>query len=108
MSLATIEDFKKIDLRVAKVIEVSEIPGADRLWKLELDLGLEKKTIVAGVKKFYSADQLRGKSIVILHNLAPSVIRGVESCGMLLAAKNNDQLTILTVDQDIPAGSLIG
>ncbi len=108
MSQITIEDFKKIDLRVAKILDVQEIPGVDRLWKLEIDLGSEKKSIVAGVKKFYTAEQLRGKSIVVINNLVPSVIRGVESNGMLLAAKDESGLTLITVDKDIPAGSAIG
>lgn len=108
MSLITLEDFKKCDLRVAKVLEADEIPGADRIWKLRIDLGAEKKEIVAGVKKFYTREALIGRSIVVLNNLEPSVIRGVVSSGMLLAAKGEDRLTLLTLDTDMPAGSTIG
>ena len=108
MTPVTIEDFKKCDLRVAKVLQAEEIVGADRIWKLTIDNGSEKKQIVAGIKKFYTAEQLVGRSIIVLNNLAPSVIRGVESNGMLLAAKHEAQLSILTVDSDLPAGSLVG
>lgn len=102
------EDFKKTDLRVAKILDVQEIPGADRLWKLQIDIGSEKKEIVAGIKKFYSREALIGRSIIVVNNLVPSVIRGVESKGMLLAAKDGPDLTLLTVDKDLPAGSLVG
>lgn len=108
MTPVTIEDFKKCDLRVAKVLQAEEIVGADRIWKLTIDTGSEKKQIVAGIKKFYTAEQLVGRSIIVLNNLAPSVIRGVESNGMLLAAKHEAQLSILTVDSDLPAGSIVG
>ena len=102
------EDFKKVELRVAKILDAQEIPGADRLWKLQIDVGLEKKEIVAGIKKFYSREALLGRSIVVVNNLAPSIIRGVESKGMLLAAKDGAELTLLSIDKDLPPGSLVG
>ena len=104
----TFEEFKKTELRVAKVLDVLEIPGADRIWKLLVDVGGEKKEIVAGIKVHYSRESLLGKSIVVVNNLAPSVIRGVESQGMLLAAKSEGLLSVLTLDKDLPPGSLIG
>ena len=108
MTEISLEEFKKTDLRVAKILQAQELPGADRLWKLEIDLGAEKKVIVAGIKKFYTAEELQGKAIIVVNNLAPTVIRGVESRGMLLAAKHGATLTLLTLDKDIPAGSPIG
>ena len=108
MTPVTIEDFKKCDLRVAKVLQAEEIVGADRIWKLLIDTGAEKKQIVAGVKKYYTSEQLVGKSVIVLNNLIPSVIRGVESAGMLMAAKHEAGLTLITVDSDVPAGSVIG
>ena len=108
MSALALEEFKKTDLRVAKVLDVLEIPGADRLWKLLIDVGSEKKEIVAGIKPYYSRESLVGKSIVVVNNLAPSVIRGVESQGMLLAAKSGGQHCVLTLDKDVPPGSPIG
>ena len=101
-------DFKKIDLRVAKVVDAQEIPGADRLWKLTIDIGTEKKEIVAGIKNFYSREALVGRSVIVVNNLAPAVIRGTESRGMLLAAKDGSTLTLLTPDKDVPAGSIVG
>ena len=121
MSEVSLADFKKSEIRTAKVLEVSEIPGADRLWKLKVDVGTGVKEIVAGIKSFYSREQLLGKSIIILNNLEPSVIRGVQSQGMLLAAsmvvkpadpaagtKEERRLTVLTLDADFPPGSLVG
>lgn len=104
----SLEEFKKIELRTAKIVSVEEVPGADRLWKLTLDTGAETKTIVAGIKAAYAREALVGKTIVLVNNLEPAVIRGVESRGMLLAAKGPERLTLLTVDADVPAGSLIG
>ena len=106
--MQTLEEFKKTELRVAKVLEVSDIPGADKIWKLLIDVGGEKKEIVAGIKAHYSRESLLGRSIVVVNNLAPSVIRGVESQGMLLAAKSEGLFSILTLDKDLPPGSLIG
>ncbi len=108
MSELSLEDFKKAELRIAKILDVQEIPGADRLWKLLIDVGSEKKEIVAGIKKFYSREALLGRSIVVVHNLAPTVIRGVESKGMLLAAKDGAELALLRPDKDLPVGSLVG
>ena len=109
MNEIVLEDFKKVELRVAKVLDVQEIPGADKIWKLLIDVGLEKKEIVAGVKAFYPAkEDLMGKTIVVVNNLAPATIRGVESRGMLLAAKDGSRLTILTLDKELPPGSVVG
>ena len=106
--MLSIDDFRKVELKTAKIIDVQEIPGADRIWKLSVDVGTETKQIVAGIKLFYTREQLVGRSVVVVNNLAPSVIRGVESCGMLLAAKDGSALSLVTVDRDVPAGSPIG
>ena len=108
MAEISAEDFKKLELRVAKVLEVSEIPGADRLWKLRIEVGLETKEIVAGVKKFYTREQLIHKSIVVVNNLAPAMIKGVESRGMLLAAKSENALSLIVLDAELPSGSVVG
>ena len=108
MTPLALEEFKKTELRVAKVLDVQEIPGADRIWKLLIDTGNEKKEIVAGIKQHYSRESLLGKSIIVVNNLVPSVIRGVESRGMLLAARSEAQMSILTLDKDLPAGSPVG
>jgi methionyl-tRNA synthetase len=106
--LIALDDFKKVELRTAKILEAAEIPGADRIWKLLIDVGTEKKEIVAGIKQFYAREALIGRSVIVVNNLAPSVIRGVESRGMLLAAKDGTTLTLLAPDKDMPAGSLVG
>ena len=107
MSEISLEEFKKIELRIAKVLEAEEIPGADRLWRLTVDTGLEKKQLVAGIKQFYSRESIVGRSIVIVNNLSSATIRGVESRGMLLAAKDANGLSILTLDKELSPGSVV-
>ena len=104
----SLADFKKAELRVAKVLDAQEIPGADKLWKLFIDTGVEKKEIVAGIKIFYTRESLIGKSIIVVNNLSPAVIRGTESRGMLLAAKDGASLALLTLDKELPPGSVVG
>ena len=113
MTTLSLDEFKKVELRTAKILEAEEIPGADRIWKLRIDVGSEQKTIVAGIKVFYSRDALVGKNVIVVNNLAPSVIRGVESQGMLLAAKDASAgpvptLAILMPDRELPPGSVVG
>ncbi|WP_281745807.1 methionine--tRNA ligase [Thermanaerovibrio acidaminovorans] len=107
----TIDHFKRVELRVAEVLSAEPVPKSDKLYKLELDLGYEKRTIVSGIRDFYRAEELVGKRIIVICNLKPSVIRGVKSNGMLLAAespsKSNFTLGLLTVDRDVPLGSRI-
>ena len=107
MSEVSLEEFKKLDLRVAKVLDAEEIPGADKLWRLTIDVGFEKKQIVAGIKLFYSKEAILGRLIIIVNNLSAATIRGVESHGMLLAAKDGPVLSILTLDKEIPPGSAV-
>ena len=104
----TLDDFKKMELRTARVMDVQEIPGADRLWRLLIDVGNEKKEIVAGIKQHYARESLLGQTVVVVNNLVPSVIRGVESKGMLLAARSDTQFSLLMLDKDLPPGSPIG
>lgn len=106
--VVSLADFKKIDLKVAKILDVQEVPGADKLWKLSIDLGTEKKEIVAGIKASYPKETLVGKSIIVVNNLAPATIRGIESRGMLLAAKDSQGLAVITLDREIAPGSLVG
>lgn len=105
------EDFAKVDLRVAKIMKVEEIEGADKLWKLTLDLGKEfgKRTVCAGIKKHYSADELKGKKIIVVANLAPRKLKGIESQGMILAAVNKEEteVILLSPEKDIEAGSKV-
>jgi len=101
-------DFEKLDLRVGLIKEVKAHPNADKLLVLTVDLGEEEpRTIVAGLKAFYSPEDLEGKSAVFVVNLEPVTLRGVESNGMILAAKDENSLGFLSPDRDIEPGSKI-
>ena len=102
-----IAEFAKADLRVAKVIEAQKIEGADRLLLLQIELGDERRQIVAGIAQHYTPEELIGKKVVVVANLKPAKIRGVESHGMLLAASGNETISILTPLKDVPAGSKV-
>ncbi len=99
------DDFKKLELKVAKVLSAEPVPGATKLLKLQIDLGAEQRQIVAGIALAYKPEELVGKSIVVVANLAPAVIRGVESNGMLLAATGGDMLALATFDRETAPGS---
>jgi tRNA-binding protein len=103
------DDFAKIDLRVARVLEAKPHPNADRLLVLQIDLGADHRQIVAGIRGYYEPDQLVGKSIVVVKNLAPRTMRGETSQGMLLAASNEDrsQVILLTPMAEIPPGAKV-
>lgn len=103
----TYDDFKKLDLRIAEILKVEPHPNADRLWLLTIRIGEEDRQIVAGIKQHYTAEQLLGRKIVVVANLEPAVIRGVESKGMLLAASIADKIVILTPEKDISSGSTV-
>ncbi len=92
------EDFAKLELRVAKVLEARPHPNADKLVLLQVDVGDQQKQIVAGIRQHYSPEQLVGKLIVVVNNLAPAMLRGETSNGMLLAATSGDKVILLTVD----------
>lgn len=107
MEYITIDEFARIELRVAKVLEAQKIEGADKLLKLIVDLGDEKRQIVAGIAKHYTPDELVGKKIVVVANLKPAKLRGVESQGMLLAASIGDELCLITPEKDIKEGAKV-
>lgn len=100
------EEFEKLDLRVGEIKKVEDHPSADKLIVMEVDIG-EKRTLVAGLKEYYKKEELVGKKIVILTNLAPRKLRGIESRGMLLAADAGKVVSLLTVDKDVPVGSKV-
>lgn len=104
-----IDDFRKVELRVARVLRVEPVPKADKLYKLELDLGYERRTIVSGIREFRTPEELEGRSIIVICNLKPAKLRGVTSNGMLLAAETSDgkELALLTIDSDIAPGSRV-
>jgi methionyl-tRNA synthetase len=106
-----IEDFRKLEIRVAKIERVESVEKAKKLYKIHVDLGSEKRVIVSGIKEFFREEELVGKKILLLCNLKPAKFRGIESDGMLLAAEANrdgrEILSLATVDCDFPVGSLI-
>jgi methionyl-tRNA synthetase len=102
------EEFRRLDIRTAKVLAAERVENTDKLLKLQIDIGGEQRQIVAGIAQQYDADQLAGKTIVVVANLAPAKIRGVESKGMLLAAvTGRDELALLTTDKEFPVGASI-
>ena len=103
--MATMDDFKKCELKVAEIKEVKAHPNADRLYVLKVSLGQEERQIVAGIRNFYTPEELLGKRVIVIANLEPAVIRGEESQGMLLAAKDGTSLTFLTTQRDVALGS---
>ncbi|MFW9825083.1 MAG: methionine--tRNA ligase [Candidatus Thorarchaeota archaeon] len=105
--LISYDEFQKLDMRVALVEKVEKVPKADKLYKLSIDLGTEKRTIVAGLAEFYKMEELEGKKIIVLTNLEPRKLRGITSEGMLLAADFEDKVSILIPDKDIPIGANI-
>ncbi len=100
------EEFQKVDLRTATILSVEDIPNKDKLFKLEIDVGeLGKRTIVSGLKQFYSKEQLKNRQIILIANLAPRKIAGIESSGMLLAVGDGvTHLSLLGVDKPSPNG----
>lgn len=105
--MITFDEFKKMELKVAEVKSVEDHPNADKLIVLQIDLGDEQRQIVAGLKGHYDSDSLIGKKIVVVANLEPAMLRGVESNGMLLAAIDGDELSVLTLDRDLKAGASV-
>ena len=106
--LITFEQFMKSDLRVGKVLKVKEHPDADRLYVLDVDLGEDQpRQLVAGLKDYYDIEDIEGKSIVVVSNMKPARMRGVESRGMLLAAESGEVVSLLTIDRDLEPGSPI-
>ncbi len=106
--LITFDEFFNTQLKTAKVLKAEKVEGADKLLKLQIQVGEEKRQLVAGVAQFYTPEDMIGKNIVIVANLKPAKIRGIESQGMLLAAKDGDNLKLITVDGEIVSGSSVG
>ena len=105
--MISIKDFQQLEIRIAEVLDVQPHPNADRLYILKVKVGDLEKQVIAGVRPSYSADQLKGKKIVLINNLEPAVIRGVESQGMLLAASDEKGHSVLIPDRDISSGAQV-
>ncbi|MGH9922871.1 MAG: tRNA-binding protein [Nitrososphaerales archaeon] len=107
MTYITYEDFKKLDLRVGKVISAERIKGLTKVMKATVDLGEEKRELVVGGAEFYEPEYFMNRTVIIVANLEPKKIAGMTSNGMLLAAEVNGKPIWLTVADDVPAGSKI-
>lgn len=107
VGLIDISQFARVELRVAQILEADRVEGADKLLKLQVDLGDEKRQIVAGIAQHYEPTELIGKKIIVVANLKPVKLRGVVSEGMLLAASAGKQLSLITVERDVPAGAKV-
>jgi methionyl-tRNA synthetase len=107
ISEITIDDFKKVELRVAEVLSAEAVGGADKLIRLSVDAGSGPRTTVAGVAEHYSPEDLVGRKVILVANLKPAKVRGIESQGMLLAAVGKKDMSIVTIDKDMPSGTKV-
>ena len=105
--MITIDDFRKLELRIAQIKEVSDHPNADRLYVITLDLGDATKQVVAGIKSSYPKEALVGKQVVVVNNLEPAILRGVESQGMILAVSDEAGICVVSPDRLVKLGSTV-
>lgn len=105
--MISIAEFRNVELKIAKIIFAERLEASDKLIRLEVDLGSEKRQIIAGIGKAYDPEHLIGKEIVVVANLEPRILMGLESQGMVLAASSSGVISLLTPDQEIESGSLI-
>jgi methionyl-tRNA synthetase len=101
------DDFQKLDLRVGRIVTAEPVPKANKLLKLTVDVGQEQRTVVAGIAESYRPEALVGKSIILVANLAPRTLRGVESQGMVLAAESDGQIVLAGFDAPVSPGSKV-
>ena len=107
MELIALTEFQKIALRVGTILSAESHPNADRLLVLQVDLGGETRQVVAGIKGAYQAQDVIGKQVVVVANLQPATIRGIESQGMVLASQDSTGLALLVPDRPLQAGSQV-
>lgn len=105
--MLSLEDFKKVEMVVAKILSVEEHPNADRLYVLKISIGNVEKQLVAGIRSSYTKEQLIGRQVIVLNNLEPAVIRGVESQGMILAVGDEKGVAILTPEREVALGAVV-
>ena len=105
--MISVGDFQRMELVIGEITEVNDHPNADKLYVLKVTLGNEERELVAGIKPYYSKEELMGKQIVVIKNLQPAVIRGVKSEGMLLAAQDSQGVSILIPDRRVENGAKI-
>jgi methionine--tRNA ligase beta chain len=105
--IVTMNDFQKLDLRVCKVVSAERPPASRKLIKLKVDIGGEIRDVVAGVAEYYSAEDLQDKNLILLVNLEPKKLMGMQSQGMILAADVNGRPYVIFADPSIPAGAKV-
>ena len=105
--MITFDDFKKLDIRIGRILSAEKVEGTEKLLRLEIDLGTEQRQIVAGIAESYQPEQIVGKEIPLLVNLEPRKIRGIESQGMILAADLEGKAVLLHPEREVPPGSLV-
>ena len=105
--MLTFDDFKKLEIKIGKILTAEKVEGTDKLIKLEVDFGTEKRQIVAGVAESYKPEYLIGKELPVLMNLEPRKIRGIESQGMILAADADGKPVLLHPEKEVPPGSAV-
>ena len=105
--MITFDDFKKLDIRIGKILSAEKVSGTDKLMKLEVDFSAEKRQLVAGIAEFFEPDHLIGKEIPVLLNLEPRSIKGIESQGMILAIDVDGKPVLLHPEREVPPGSVI-
>lgn len=105
--MATLEEFKKLELKVVKILEVKDHPNADKLYVITIDVGDKTKQVVAGIRGSYKKEDLLGRQAVVVDNLEPAVLRGVESQGMILAASDEQGVCIISPDREAKVGSRV-
>ena len=105
--MVSIREFQALDLRIGEILSVENVEGADKLYVLQIDVGGRQVQTVAGLRQHYSADELTGKKVVVVANLDPAKIRGIDSEAMLLAAMDGKTVSLLTVDKDVKVGSKV-
>jgi len=103
----TIDDFKKLDLRVVEVLSAEAVENADKLLRLSVQTGSGVRNLVAGIAEYYPPEELVGRKVILVANLKPAKIRGIESQGMILAATGKKDLSIVTLDKDMPVGTKV-
>lgn len=105
--MVTYEEFRKLELKVARIQEVTEHPNADRLYVLKIDLGDSQRQVVAGIRNSYKPEELVGKQVAVITNLEPALIRGIESQAMILAASDENGVVVLTPQREVKVGSTV-
>lgn len=106
-AMISFDDFKKLDIRIGKIVAAERVQDTEKLLKIEIDVGAEKRQLVAGIAQSYEPDALIGKEIPVLLNLEPRTIRGVESHGMILAAVMDGKAVLMHPDKEVTPGSII-